>query len=224
MHTVTDDLGEGMPTAPAEEGPILGLFTGERTIGDSAVPPILFATFNTWLGMTPGIIAALGAGLALTVIRLRRGGTLVYALGGIGAVGIAVVFALQSGRAEGYFLPGILSNAGYAVATAVSILVRRPATALVSSFIYRRPLEWYWRDDVRPAYSTVAWFWTIYWAVRSGAQAVLFAQGRAELLAAVRVISGVPIGIPLLIASTTFIKWRLGTLGGPNVDEHIAGA
>ncbi len=201
-----------------------GLFTGERTVGDSAIPPIVFVAFNGWLGLTPAIGAALATGLLLTMLRLRRGGTLAYALGGIAAVGIAVLFVVRSGRAEGYFLPGILSNGSYAVLGALSILARRPVTAFASWFLHRWPIEWYWRNDVRPAYSVVAWFWVVYWALRSTIQAVLYAQGRTELLAAVRVISGLPIGVPLLIASYVYGTWRLETLGGPSVAEYLAGA
>lgn len=201
-----------------------GLFTGDRTVGDSALPPILFVAVNALVGLGPALIAALTLGAVITLIRLRRGGTLTYALGGIGAVVVAVVFVLRSGRAEGYFLPNILSNAGYAVAGLASILARRPVTALASWFLHRWPLDWYWRDDVRPAYSEVAWFWVIYWALRSSVQAVLYADGRTELLAAVRVISGLPVGVPLLIASYLYGTARLRRLGGPSVTEHVAGA
>ena len=201
-----------------------GLFVGERTVGDSALPPILFVAVNALLGVTPAVIAALALGGLITLLRLRRGGTVTYAFGGIGAVGIAVLFVLRSGRAEGYFLPGIISNAGYATLGAVSIFARRPITAFTSWFLHRWPLEWYWRDDVRPAYAEVAWFWVAYWALRSGIQAILYADGRTELLAAVRVISGLPIGVPLLIGSYLYGTWRLGRLGGPSVEEHQSGA
>ena len=201
-----------------------GLFTGERTVGDSALPPILFVAVNALLGLTPALIAALMLGALITLVRLRRGGTIAYAFGGIGAVGIAVLFVLRSGRAEGYFLPGILSNAGYATVGAISILAKRPITAFTSWFLHRWPLEWYWRDDVRPAYAEVAWFWVTYWALRSGIQAILFADGRTELLGAVRVISGLPIGVPLLIGSYLYGTWRRDRLGGPNIAEFTAGA
>ena len=97
-------------------------------------------------------------------------------------------------------------------------------TAWTSWFLHRWPLDWYWRDDVRPAYATVAWFWVVYWTLRSGVQAALFNEGRTELLAVVRVLSGLPIGIPLLIGSYIFGTWRLRTLGGPSIDEHTSGA
>ncbi len=199
-------------------------FTGERTVGDSALPPILFVTANALWGLTTAVVAALALGLLITVVRVRRGGTLAYALGGIGAVGIAVLFVLRSGRAEGYFLPGILSNGGYAIAGTISILVRRPVTAITSWFLHRWPLEWYWRDDVRPAYSEVAWLWVAYWAARASVQGVLFADGKTELLAAVRVVSGLPAGITLLVISYLYGTWRLQNLGGPGVDEFRAGA
>jgi hypothetical protein len=201
-----------------------GLFTGERTVGDSAIPPVVFVVVNAWLGLTSAIVAALVAGALLTAVRLARGGSLVYAFGGIGAVAVAVAFVVRSGRAEGYFLPTIISNSTYAAAGVTSIVLRRPVTALASWFLHRWPPTWYWRDDVRPAYTAVTWMWVAYWASRAGVMAALYAGGRTELLAAVRVVSGLPLGIALLVGSYLYGTWRLEQLGGPSVDEHRAGA
>ncbi len=201
-----------------------GLFTGKRTIGDSTLPPIVFVVMNAWQGLGAAVAAALVVGGLLTVVRLWRGGSLSYALGGIGVVAVAVVFALRSGRAEGYFLPGILSNSGYAVAGIVSVAARRPVLVFVSWFVRRWPLGWYWRDDVRPAYTAVTWIWIAYWASRAVVQWLLFIDGRTELLGAVRVISGLPVGIPLVVVSYIYGNRTLHRLGGPSVAEYRKGA
>ena len=50
------------------------LFSGERTLGDSAVPPIVFVTVNAFVNLAAAAVSALLVGVAITVFRLRRGG------------------------------------------------------------------------------------------------------------------------------------------------------
>jgi len=201
-----------------------GLFVGERTIGDSFLAPLIFVGVNTFSSLGPASIAALVAGAAVAGWRIRKGQQPVYALGGIIAIGFAALLALRSGRAESYFLPGIVGAGLGAVGGIASVVARRPLAGWSSWFYRRWPLEWYWRPDVRPAYTAVTWIWVGFFAVRAGVQGLLFAQERPELLAAAKVITSWPLIIPLIIVSYVYGNRKLHDLGGPNVDEHTAGA
>lgn len=202
---------------------ITGLFVGDRTLGDSLAPPLLFVAANAvWsLGVAASIAIASGALVALW--RIRKGQQIVYAVAGIGAVAFAAFLALRSGRAESYFLPGIVSGLAYAAGTLISILAKRPLSGW-ASWAYRRwPLDWYWRDDVRPAYSRASWVWFWYFAVRGGVSAWLFVIEQPEALAVWKTITSWPTIVPLL-----YLSYRLGVakrdeLGGPSVEEHLAG-
>ena len=55
------------------------------------------------------------------------------------------------GRAEGFFLPGILSGALTALLCLVSVRIKRPLVAWISYITRRWPLEWYWHSKVCPA-------------------------------------------------------------------------
>ncbi|MDJ0665285.1 MAG: DUF3159 domain-containing protein [Acidimicrobiia bacterium] len=200
------------------------LFTGDRTLGDSFAPPLLFVGANALWGLGTAATVAIVAGVLVAAWRVRRGQKGIYALAGIAGVAFAAFLALRSGRAETYFLPGIVSGALYAGGTLLSILVKRPLSGW-TSWLYRGwPREWFWRDDVRPAYSHVSWYWFWYFAIRGGVSAWLFAVGQVELLAIWKSITSWPTIIPLF-----YLTYRIGVkkrnaLNGPNVDEYLAGA
>ncbi len=201
-----------------------GLFVGDRTIGDSFLAPVVFVVINARSSLGPAAVGALLVGTAVAMWRIRKGQQPAYAFGGIIAIGFAAALALRSGRAESYFLPGIIGAGAGAAGGLASVIARRPLAAW-SSWLYRRwPLDWYWRPDVRPAYTTVTWVWIAFFATRAAVQGVLFAQERPELLAAAKVITSWPLIIPLLIATYVYGNRKLHKLGGPNVAEHLAGA
>ena len=202
---------------------IKSLFVGDRTLGDSFAPPLLFVAGNAaWsLGVAAGI--AVGAGALVALWRIRRGQQITYAVFGIVAVAFAAFLALRSGRAESYFLPGIISALGYAGGALLSILVRRPLAAWTSSVYRRWPLDWYWRDDVRPAYSRVSWYWFWYFLIRGGVSLWLFVAEQPEVLAVWKTLTSWPTILPLLYVTYRAGIARRTALGGPSVDEHRAG-
>lgn len=203
---------------------IRSLFVGDRTLGDSFAPPLLFVMVNAVWSLGAASIVAVAAGAAVAAWRVRRGQQVGYALGGIAAVGFAAFLALRSGRAESYFLPGIVSAFGWAAAALLSIVARRPLAAW-SSWAYRRwPLEWYWRPDVRPAYTLVSWIWLAYFALRGAGSLWLFVAEQPEALAVFKTATSWPTILPLLILSYRVGVAKRDSLGGPNVEEHVAGA
>lgn len=203
---------------------IRDLFVGDRTLGDSFAPPLLFVATNALWGLETAATVAIIAGVFVAAWRVRRGQKGIYALAGIAGVAFAAFLALRSGRAESYFLPGIVSTAFYAGGTLLSILVKRPLSGW-TGWLYRRwPIEWYWRDDVRPAYSHVSWYWFWYFAIRGGVSAWLFTIGQVELLAVWKSITSWPTILPLFYFTYRIGVQKRNALGGPNVAEYLAGA
>jgi hypothetical protein len=213
-RTVNDDIRDE----------IKSLFVGDRTLGDSFAPPLLFVLVNAMWGLGPAAAIAIASGAVVAAWRVRNGQQIIYALAGIVAVAFAAFLALRSGRAESYFLPGIVSTIAYAGGTLLSILLKRPLAGW-TSWAYRRwPRDWYWRDDVRPAYSHVSWYWFGYFAVRGGISSWLFVVEQPELLAIWKSLTSWPTLLPLF-----YLTYRVGVserdaLGGPNIDEYLAGA
>jgi hypothetical protein len=198
--------------------------TGRSNILDSILPPLLFLLLNTVLGFAYALWGSLLLAVAIAGLRLFRGQGLWYALGGAAGVGLAVVVAQLLGRAEGFFLPSLVSGAFTLFLCLVSVLVKRPIVAWTSYLARRWPLAWYWHPQVRPAYSEVTWLWVLFFGLRLLLQLNLFQSAAADLLAVVNVLTGWPATIVLLIASYLYGTWRLRSLDGPSVEEFQAGA
>ena len=186
---------------------------------DTVVPPLVFVGVDAIAGLGAAAAASLGLCAVVLVVRLVRRERLVYAVSGLGGVAVGVGFALAAGDASGFFVPGIVANAVFAVLCAASVLVRRPALAYTSAAIYRWPLDWYWHPRVRPAYSEMTWVWAAYYAAKAGVQWALVEREALGALAAVRIATGWPALAVLLVATYAYIRWRLERLGGPSVDE-----
>lgn len=200
------------------------VLAGRSSLLDSLLPPLFFVLLNAIWGVQVAIWAALGVAVVVAAFRLLRRQSLLYALGGAGGVAVAALVAYLLGRAEGFFLPTIVSGGITLFLCLISVLVGRPIVA-VTSFVARRwPLNWYWHPKVRPAYSEVTWIWVLFFGLRLLLQFNLFQQESASLLGIVQFITGWPATIILLIASYLYGTWRLRKLGGPSVDEFKAGA
>jgi hypothetical protein len=200
------------------------VLAGRSNVLDSVAPSVLFFVLNALLGFPYAMWGSLVVALAITLLRLRQRQSLLYALGGICGVSLAILVAQVLGRAEGYFVPGIVIGAFTVLLCLVSALVGRPIVAWTSYLTRRWPLDWYWHPKVRPAYSEVTWFWVGFFSVRLLLQVTLFRQAAAGLLAVLNVITGWPAILILLVVSYIYGTWRLRILGGPSVEEFKSSA
>lgn len=195
------------------------VFAGRANLLDSIIPPALFLIINALLGFEIAMWSSLIVAGIIAGIRLWRRQRLLYALGGIGGVALAILIALLLGRNEGFFLPNIITGAFTVLLCLLSVIIGRPVVALTSHFARRWPLDWYWHPRVRPAYSEVTWLWIVFFGLRFVLQLNLFQEETAELLAVVNLLTGWPATIVLLVISYLYGLWRLRTLGGPSVEE-----
>ena len=76
---------------------------------------------GAWIGFP-----ALCSGALILVLRLARRQPIAQAVYGFVAVAVCAAVAARLGRAEGYFLPGILINAFYTGVGVLSVLVGHP--------------------------------------------------------------------------------------------------
>jgi hypothetical protein len=191
-------------------------------VADGILPPLVFVAVNAGFGLQPAVLAAGGVAAAIVLVRLATGRPLKYALSGVVGTGIAVALTARSGRAESYFLPGILSGAVTTAALLISIVLRRPLVAYASWATRGWPIDWFWHDRVRPAYTTVTWIWVVFFGARTAVQAALYTAGSVTALGVVRVATGWPGLLGLLVVTYLVGRSRLESLGGPSVDEFEA--
>ena len=200
------------------------VLAGRSSLLDSILPPLFFGVLNVIWGVQVAIWASLGLAVAIAIYRLVRRQSLLYAFGGAGGVALAAAVAYLLGRAEGFFLPTIITGGITLLLALVSVLVGRPMVAYTSYVARRWPLDWYWHPKVRPSYSEVTWMWVVFFGLRLLLQFNLFQQEAASLLGIVQFLTGWPATILLLIASYLYGTWRLRNLGGPSVEEFKSGA
>jgi hypothetical protein len=193
--------------SPDSSPPALGsALGGPLGVAESVLPAVVFVVVATATGqdVTAAAIAALGVAAVLTLARLVRRQTPVYAVGGVVGVAVAGYVASRTGRAEDFFLPGLLLNAAYAGAFVISIAVRWPLLGVIVAGASGRGMEW--REDPvrRRAYSRASWIWVGLFALRIAVQLPLYLAGTLVALGTARVAMGVP-----LLAVVAWLSWLL---------------
>ncbi len=190
---------------------------------DSLIPLIVFILGSQFLKLNTALLSALGTAVIITAYRLLQKENLVYALAGMGGVLVAAGVAALSGSQTGYFIPGLISGGITILVCVGSTVLKRPLAAW-SSFITRRwPLDWYWHDKIRPAYTEVTLFWALAFGARTGLEYWLFQRQAVNALGAANIFLGWPYTILILVFSYLYGTWRLGTLKGPSVKEYLEG-
>jgi hypothetical protein len=168
---------------------------GWRGVIDSGVPTLLFITAYvvTDQQLRPSLVVAVAAGLVIAVWRALRRESLQQVLAGFVGVAISAFVAARTGRAEDYFLMGILINVGYGLAYLVSILVRWPLMGLIVGFLRGDGTSW--RDDPRQysAYVTSSWIWVGMFGLRLVVQVPLYMAGAVGALGAMKLLLGWPL-------------------------------
>lgn len=213
---------ENMPEKTSKARELLDEFrtvAGNVGLLDTIIPPVLFLALNGWMSFQAAMVGSLGLAVLIAVLRLSRKQSLFYALAGMSSVGLAIALAYLLGRSEGYFLPDIVNSGLVIGLSVVSLTIHKPMVAWTSFLARRWPLDWYWHELVRPAYTEVTLAWIIFFALRLFWQVTLFRGNNIGQLALVNTLSGWPATIILLVASYLYGTWRLANLGGPSVEE-----
>jgi hypothetical protein len=203
---------EGDSRVPAIAGGGLGSPSIAESLGgrlgivESGLPAIAFVTAYTATGQDATLSAgiALGIGVALALARIVRRQTVRYALSGLAGVALAAFIVSRTGRAEDFFLPGLLMNAGYALAYTVSILVGWPLLGVFVGAVTGQGMGWRDDPDQVRAYSKASWIWVAMFVLRLAVQLPLYLAGSVVALGVARVAMGAP-----LFAIAAWLSWLL---------------
>jgi Protein of unknown function (DUF3159) len=178
----------------------------------AAVPTVVFVAVNSFAGLRPAIIAAIGSALLLAVYRLVRHQSVQQALSGLFGVAIAAFIAYRTGQARGYFLYGILTSFGYAAVLIVTLVVRRPLVGWIWEFLDpsahvdpAAPIPWYRNRLLLHAYDLATALAAVIFLARALVQFALFAHNATGWLAVARIA----MGYPLTVAAIGFGFWAV---------------
>jgi hypothetical protein len=178
-----------------EELNLLDEMGGPQGIADSSLPGLLFVAVYSLSGanLKLAAISAVALGAVIGVIRIARGESTRYAAAGFIGVAIAGFFATRTGKAEDFFLPGLLLNGGYALAYIVSVLVRWPLMGVFIGPLIGEGMEWR-KDPARVRlFSMVSWLWAGVFLLRLAVQLPLYFGGFLVALGIAKTVMGLPI-------------------------------
>lgn len=182
---------------------------GVRGLIESVAPGLVFVVVYVLSGqeLVPPLIASLAVALVLVVARLVAGTPVTQALGGVIGVLIGVLWAWRSGQAQDYFAFGLWTNAAYAAALLVSVLVRWPAVGIVVALLRQEGFGWRTDPAQRPRlrrYTAATWLWIALFAARLAVQVPLYLDASTAWLGTARLVMGVP-----LWALALWVTWLL---------------
>jgi len=179
---------------------------GKLGIAETILPSVLFGSSFAITGQALIAVSLAGGTSALFILyRLITRRSASSALIGALAVGFAAWLALrEGGQAVDYFVPGFITNAVYAIALLVSILVRRPLIGVLVELLRGQGTLWRKDRKIVTVYSLVTGLWVGFFSLRLAVQIPLYVSGSAELLAAARVAMGPP-----LYAGVILVTWLI---------------
>ena len=193
-------------TDPSRPPALADAIGGPLGIAETSLPAVAFVVTYAASGSNTNAAAGVAVALALVlaVARLIKRESPRHALSGLIGVGIAALVAARSGRAEDFFLPGLLLNAVYAAAFVVSILVRRPLVGVLVGQLDGSGSRWRTDPARVVAFRRASWMWAGLFGLRLAVQVPLYLAGAVVALGIARTAMGLP-----LFALGIWLTWLL---------------
>lgn len=190
------------------EGTLLAKAVGGwQGVIDSGLPAAVFLVVYavTDSDLRPALIAALVAAALIAVWRIVRREKLRQIVGGLFGVAFSAWLAARTGKAENFFLPGLIINVAYGTAFLVSNLVRWPLVGvLVGALTGQKSRDWRSDEDLRRAYAATTWLWAGMFFLRLIVQVPLYLAGWVGPLGVAKLAMGWP-----LFLLTAWITYRV---------------
>ncbi|MFD5468500.1 DUF3159 domain-containing protein [Kitasatospora sp. NPDC127059] len=185
---------------------VLQAFGGVRGMIDMTLPGLVFIlTYNVTHQVSAAAWAALGLSALFVVARLARRETIQHAFSGVFGVALGAWIAMKSGKAEDFYLPGLLWSVGYCAAMAVSALVRWPMIGVMLGPITGEMFTWRKENPGRlAAYTKATWAWVVIMGLKPVILFPLYFTHNVNLLGWLKVALGIP---PLLLAM--YVTWQI---------------
>ncbi|HEY0186045.1 MAG TPA: DUF3159 domain-containing protein [Cellulomonas sp.] len=216
-----------MSAVAADEFSFSAAVGGVRGVIETVLPGLLFVVvFVATRELRPPLIAAAAAAVLAVLVRLVQRTAPTQAFSGVIGVGIGVLWAWRTGRAEDYYLWGLLVNGAYLAAIALSVLVRWPLVGLVVG-VFRPdgPLSstgsWAgaiaWRRDrlLRRRYAWASWLWVAMFGARLAVQVPLYLAERVGWLGTAKLVMGMPLTALVLWLSWILVRGSTAARPGP---------
>ena len=189
-----------------EKAMIAKALGGWRGVFDSGIPSLTFviAYLATGQNLKPSLGAAIAAGIVIVIVRLVQRQGVQQVISGFLGLAFSAWLASRSGRAEDFFLPGLLLNGVYAAVFLISILIRRPLMAYAIGAISGDVSGWLTNPRKRRAATAATSVWVVLFFGKLVIQVPLYWAGAVAALGVARVLLGYP-----LLALGAYLNFRL---------------
>ncbi|GGO91205.1 DUF3159 domain-containing protein [Wenjunlia tyrosinilytica] len=193
---------------------LIKAFGGVRGMVDTTLPGLVFVVvFTITHKVAPAAWSAFGLTAAFALVRLLRRETLQHALSGVFGVAIGAFIATKSGKAENFYLPGLIYSVGYVIAFIVSAVVRWPLIGVLLGPILGENLTWKRNNPGRyKAYLKATWVWAGIMAIKPLILFPVYFTHDVTLLGWLKVALGIP---PFLLA--VYLTWLILAKAPPPV-------
>jgi hypothetical protein len=185
------------PAEPRRSAPttIAEATGGPLGMAETALPAVAYIVAYTASGSNTNTsaIVAVGLALVLAIARLVRRESPRHALSGLFGVAFAAFIAAKSGKAENFFLPGLLINAAGASALLISILLRWPFVGVVVTKLDGEDNAWRGDPLRMRAFRRATWMWVGMFSARLLVQLPLYLAGAVVALGVARTAMGLPV-------------------------------
>jgi hypothetical protein len=198
-------LGQLAPGEAPTAGAMLGALGGVRGLIESVLPGFAFLLLFTLTGnLAVSVLVPVGIAVLFVVVRAVTRSPVAPAVAGLIGIALTATLSLVTNRAENNFLPGIFINSGMLIVLVTSILVRWPLIGVVVGLLLGEETDWRSDKVKRRAYTLATWIWVIPSAIRVAVQVPLYIAERADLLAATKLLTGIPLYLGAL-----WVTWLL---------------
>ena len=196
---------------------VIDALGGKRGIIDSGLPSLAFViVFTITKKLDLSLLIAVAIALVAAIARLVKRDTIQHALSGLLGVLVCAWFSRSTGKAENFFLPGMIKSGIYGVVYLVANLIRWPILGVVLGPILGENLGWR-KNPVRlRAYLLAGWVWVALFVVRLALQVPLYLANQTTALGVVTLIVGWP-----LFLVTLYLTWAILKRTSPAVEKVI---
>lgn len=197
---------------------ILQAFGGVRGMIDMTLPGLVFiVAFNITHKVSVAAWSALALCGVFVVVRLLRRETIQHAFSGVFGVALGAWISMKTGKAENFYLPGLLWNVVYCVALAVSALVRWPMIGVMLGPVTGEMFTWRKQNPGRlAAYTKATWAWVVIMGLKPLILFPLYFTHNVNLLGWLKVALGIP---PMLLAM--YVTWQILLKAPPPIKAQL---
>lgn len=138
------------------------------------------------------LLVSIAIAAAVAVLRLVRRQPLRNVVGGFIGVLISAYVADKSGSAENFYLPGLLTNAGYGLFYLITVLIRWPLFGVLYGLITQTGTAWRRDAELLRGFSRATLVFVGLFSVRLVVQVPLYLTDQLNALGIAKVALGLP--------------------------------